>query len=89
MLCKNLKNAALNDVGNLLELSVEAIRARATVGEVSSTLEDVFGRFEAKPKISKNVYSNNFDEKSKLNDLKNSIKSFENEKGRAPKIFSM
>ena len=35
----NLKNAALNNVGNLLELSVEAVRARATVGEVSSTLE--------------------------------------------------
>ena len=60
---QNLKNAALNNVGNLLELSVDAIRVRATVGEVSSTLEKVFGRFEAKPKISKNVYSNNFDEK--------------------------
>ncbi len=83
----NLKNAALNNVGNLLELSVEAVRARATVGEVSSTLENVFGRFEAKPKVSKNVYSNSFDEKSKLNDLKSSIKSFENERGRAPKIL--
>ncbi len=84
---KNLKNAALNNDGNLLELSVKAIRARATVGEISSALEDVFGRFEAKPKISKNIYSESFDEKSKLNDLKYSIKDFKDKKGRAPKIF--
>ena len=84
---KNLKNAALNNDGNLLELSVKAVRARATVGEISSTLEDVFGRFEAKPKISKNIYSESFDEKSKLNDLKYSIKDFKEKKGRAPKIF--
>ena len=42
---QNLKNAALNEAGNLLELSVEPIRARA-VGH-TSTLEEVFGRFEA------------------------------------------
>ncbi len=84
---KNLKNAALNNDGNLLELAVKAVRARATVGEISSTLEEVFGRFEAKPKISKNVYSESFDEKSKLNDLKSSIKDFKDKKGRAPKIF--
>ena len=47
----------------------------------------MFRRFEAKPKISKNVYSENFDEKSKLNDLKNSIKGFQNKRGRAPKIL--
>ena len=84
---QNLKNAAQNNDGNLLELSVEAIKARATVGEISSTLEKVFGRFEAKPKISKNIYSENFDEKSKLNDLKSNIKDFENKYGRAPKIL--
>ena len=84
---KNLKNAALNNDGNLLELSVKAVRARATVGEISSTLEDVFGRFEAKPKISKNVYSESFDEKSKISDLKSSIKDFKDKIGRAPKIF--
>ena len=84
---KNLKNAAKNNDGNLLELSVEAVKARATVGEISSTLEKVFGRFEAKPKISKNIYSENFDEKSKLNDLKSNIKDFENKYGRAPKIL--
>ena len=84
---KNLKNAALNNDGNLLELSVKAVRARATVGEISSTLEDVFGRFEAKPKISKNVYSESFDEKNKISDLKSSIKDFKDKIGRAPKIF--
>ena len=67
---EDLRNAALNNKGNLLELSVEAIRARATVGEISNTLEKVYGRFEAKPRISKNIYSDNFEEKNKLDDLK-------------------
>ena len=84
---KNLKNAALSNNGNLLELSVEAIKVRATVGEISLALEEVFGRFEAKPKISKNIYSENFDDKTIINDLKFSIKDFKKIKGRAPKIF--
>ncbi len=84
---KNLKNAALSNSGNLLDLSVEAVKVRATVGEISSALEEVFGRFEAKPKISKNIYSENFDDKTIINDLKFSIKDFKKTKGRAPKIF--
>ncbi len=84
---QNLKNAAENNVGNLLDLSVKAVRSRATVGEISSTLEEAFGRFEAKPKISKNIYSENFDEKNKLNDLKSDITNFGKKHGRAPKIL--
>ena len=48
---------------NLLEFSVEAVRARATVGEISMALEEIYGRFEGIPRISKNVYSSNFKEK--------------------------
>ncbi|HAT39221.1 MAG TPA: methylmalonyl-CoA mutase, partial [Polynucleobacter sp.] len=42
-----LTKAAEDDSGNLLELSVNAIRLRATVGEVSDALEKVYGRHRA------------------------------------------
>ena len=42
-----ITDMAKNNSGNLLALSIEAIRARATVGEVSKALEDAFGRHYA------------------------------------------
>ena len=44
---KALGDAARNGTGNLLTLSIEATRARATVGEISSALEGVYGRYQA------------------------------------------
>ena len=41
---------------NLLALSIEAVRAQATVGEISSALEVVFGRYEAVPQTITGVY---------------------------------
>ena len=43
-----LQDAARNNNGNLLALSIEAMRARASVGELSSALEAVFGRYTGK-----------------------------------------
>ena len=43
-----IKKAASGNKGNLLELCIDAMRLRATVGEVSSSLEEVFGRYEAR-----------------------------------------
>ena len=84
---ERLQNAAKSNKSNLLELTINAIRERATVGEVSSALEKVYGRFEGKPNISKNVYSSNFDEIEKINDLKSDIKNFEKNNNRPPKIL--
>ena len=43
--------------GNLLELAVEAARVRATLGEISSALEKVFGRYQAVNRTISGVYS--------------------------------
>ena len=51
-----LQNAARNNTGNLLALSIEAMRARASVGELSSALEAVFGRYTGKQETIQNVY---------------------------------
>ena len=51
-----LKSSAESGDGNLLELSVNAARARATLGEISSTLEEVFTRYRASPQLISGTY---------------------------------
>ncbi len=53
-----LSQAAATGGGNLLELSVEAARAKATVGEISYALEKVWGRHDASPSLVTGVYAN-------------------------------
>lgn len=54
---KKLTEAAKSGKGNLLELSVEAAKLRATVGEISKALEDVYGRHVPKDNIVRGAYS--------------------------------
>ena len=54
---KALGEAARNGTGNLLGLSIEATRARATVGEISSALEGVYGRYQATIRSIAGVYA--------------------------------
>ena len=54
---KALGDAARNGTGNLLTLSIEATRARATVGEISSALEGVYGRYQATIRSIAGVYA--------------------------------
>ena len=63
------------------------MKNRATVGEVSYALEEVFGRFEGKPAISKNIYASHFDELEKLEDLKDDINKFKEINKKPPKIL--
>ena len=51
-----LSAAARSGQGNLLALSIEAMRARATVGEVSDALEQVWGRYQASSQTVSGVY---------------------------------
>tara|TARA_R110002050_G_scaffold20348_1_gene57680 strand:+ start:70552 stop:72702 length:2151 start_codon:yes stop_codon:yes gene_type:complete len=54
---KTLADAAKNNTGNLLELAVNAARLRATLGEISSAMEQSFGRYKATTQSVKGVYS--------------------------------
>ena len=54
---KALGDAARNGTGNLLTLAIEATRARATVGEISSALEGVYGRYQATIRSIAGVYA--------------------------------
>ncbi|HEY2049579.1 MAG TPA: methylmalonyl-CoA mutase [Caulobacteraceae bacterium] len=72
---------------NLLELSVEAARAKATVGEISLALERVFGRHQARPEVVRGVYSEAVGSGPKISQAKATIADFKAADGRAPSIL--
>ena len=84
---ENLKNAAKVNTGNLLDLTIIAIRARATVGEVSYALEEVYGRYGVKQDVIKNIYKNSYVNKEDFKEVDNALLNFKNIAGENPKIF--
>lgn len=81
-----LKLGAQNN-GNLLELSLEAMRVRATVGEVSEALESVFGRYEARTSVVTGVYMSALGEASEVKALREQVAEFAKSEGRQPRIL--
>jgi methylmalonyl-CoA mutase len=72
---------------NLLELSVEAMRARATLGEVSDALEQVFGRYEARANLVTGVYTQALGDPQELQDFLKQVEKFARKEGRQPRIL--
>lgn len=75
---------------NLLKLSVDAARAKATVGEISDALEEVFGRHEAEIRTLSGVYKDEIGKEGTVNNVEKAIAladAFEAEEGRRPRIF--
>jgi len=73
--------------GNLLALSVEAMRVRATVGEVSSALEDVFTRHRAETMAVSGVYGDAFQDDGDFADARDAANRFASRVGRRPRIL--
>lgn len=82
-----LTAAAKSGQGNLLELSIRAIRHRATVGEVSDALEQVFGRHRADTQKVTGVYAAAYDSAEGWDQLKTEIAAFAEEQGRRPRVM--
>ena len=82
-----LTEAAKNGSGNLLALSVEAMRARATVGEVSDALEQVWGRHRANSQEVSGVYAGAYESADSWNALKTEIDTFAAAAGRRPRVM--
>jgi len=85
---KNLTRAAENNTGNLLELAVDAARVKATVGEITSSLEEIYGRHVASVKTVSGIYTS---EVGKDNEMTNAVShlvhNFKNSEGRRPRIL--
>ena len=72
---------------NLLALSVEAARERASLGEISSALEEAFGRYQAQIKSFTGVYSKEIKEDPSFAQARALTDHFAEEEGRRPRIL--
>ena len=82
-----LTQSAETGAGNLLELSVEAARARASLGEISYAIEKVVGRHKAVIRSISGVYSSEFGEKEEVATVRRMADEFEQKEGRRPRIL--
>ena len=82
-----LTEAARSGQGNLLALSIEAIRLRATVGEVSDALEQVFGRHRADIQKVTGVYAAAYDSAEGWEKLQGEVAAFAEAHGRRPRVM--
>jgi methylmalonyl-CoA mutase len=73
--------------GNLLDLSIKAVRLRATVGEVSDALEKVWGRHRADTQKVTGVYAAAYDSAEGWDALKREIDAFAEAEGRRPRVM--
>lgn len=82
-----LTNAAKSNTGNLLELSIEAARARCSVGEITMAMEQVFGRHKAVDRMVSGAYKSEFADGAELTKVMNKIKEYIEKEGRRPRIL--
>ena len=82
-----LTEAAKNGDGNLLALAIEAVRTRATVGEISTALEKVFGRYRAEIRAVSGIYGGQYQEDEAFRRVQRDIEAFAREEGRRPRML--
>ncbi len=82
-----LEECAARGDGNLLECAVEAARKRATLGEISQALENVWGRYEATTRTIAGVYSAASAGGEEFLKARRMVEEFEREEGRRPRIL--
>jgi len=82
-----LTRAAESGQGNLLELAVEAARARASIGEISEALEKVWGRYQAQIRSISGVYGAAFKQDEDWAALQREIEQFVAQHGRRPRML--
>ena len=82
-----LQEAAKSGQGNLLDLAIQAIRLRATVGEVSEALEREFGRFNATSQTVSGVYGAAFEQDDNWTMISKDIDQFVADYGRRPRML--
>ena len=82
-----LREAAASGQDNLLALSIEAVRIRATVGEISDAMEQAWGRYNAPILSIAGVYGSEYAEDSDFADVREEINQFAVDEGRRPRIM--
>jgi methylmalonyl-CoA mutase len=73
--------------GNLMEAAVHAARVRATVGEISSAMEEIFGRYQAETRAVSGVYRSAYGSPDVLEGVRREVSAFETKEGRRPRML--
>lgn len=82
-----IREAAKTGEGNLLALSVEAARQRATLGEISDAIESVSGRHQATIRTISGVYRNAYQNNEKIDEVRAMTDEFYHLEGRRPRLL--
>ena len=82
-----LTESAKTGKGNLLTLAVEAARERATVGEISDALEEVWGRHRAQTRSISGVYNSAYEGDEGFMKIKQKVEDFAEQQGRRPRML--
>jgi methylmalonyl-CoA mutase len=82
-----LEKAAASGQGNLLALAIEATRARATLGEISESLERVFTRHRAAPRSVSGIYGGQYDGDAGFARIREDVSDFAEMEGRRPRML--
>ncbi len=84
---QQIEKAAESGKGNLLELSIEAARHRATLGEITAAMEKSFGRYSAHSQAITGVYSQSMKNNTLFQEVQQMVNNFEQLEGRRPRIL--
>ncbi|MEG1603398.1 MAG: methylmalonyl-CoA mutase [Cloacibacillus sp.] len=84
---EKITNSVATGEGNLLELAVEAARARASLGEISAAVEKVSGRHKAVIRSISGIYSSEFADEDIIEEVRQMTDDFEKREGRRPRIM--
>ncbi len=82
-----LKSAAKNKNKNLLALAIDAAKERATLEEISASLEDIYGRYKSEIKTFTGVYKSNINNDKSFNNAVKLANDFASLDGRRPRIL--
>ena len=82
-----LRHCAATGEGNLLAASIEAMRARATVGEVSDVLGEVFERYQGKAELVTGIYRDEFGDDPIFASIQSALGAFKNITDEAPSVY--
>lgn len=84
---RKLSHVAQTGEGNLLEMSIDCARKRASLGEISDACEKYFGRYKAKINLISGVYSSATKDSAKFKKAQEMVKEFEKLEGRRPRVM--
>ena len=86
---ENLRKLAESGKGNLLAAAIEAARARASVGEISKALEDVYTRYRAEVRSISGVYGEAYEGDEDYEAIRREIEAFAKAEGRRPRMLAV